>query len=143
MKKIAVCLVAAIVFSGCASYMAVKSHDDAINQKAIMMRLDAQANGQPTLNVGIDLLNTKGYLGAWKESPGKMTLATILDAALAYGAYELSQSDDSSNPIQARGVVVDVSNNNSPVVVNIVSGDSNSSNNDENGTGTSNMDVND
>jgi len=136
MKKIIACLIVANLFTGCASYMAVKDHNDQLNQKALMMRIDAQANGQPTLNVGIDLLNARGYLGAWKESPAKMTMATIIDGLLAYGAYNLTDSsnkNDTKSAGQSQEVSVQFGGDiNGNTTVNVYTGTNDNNNDNDN-----------
>jgi len=94
--------------------------------------------------VGVDLA------GIVKEKPtmkeiGRQALGTVADLGLYYGAYRAIESavddDSSSRSGSEQAIHVEVVDAQAPVTVGIVHGDSNSSNNDDTGTGTSNNDT--
>jgi len=126
------------LFSGC-SMMAVRDYNHQVDKKLIEFRM---ANPSTPV-VGFNTAGfTTGYLSAWKNDTGKMFMATVGDAAIAYGAYEIyselkDQNDDDS---QSGSVNVTLGDVNDTTTINIVVGDNSDSNNDENGTGSSNND---
>ena len=101
---IAVGLGLAVMVSGCMSTMATQAHNGHVAAiKAVRL-----SNGAP--GVGVDLLSlTPGYFGAWADSPGTMTAATIGDlvttGAAAYAGYKALHKDSSgsSTPSNSNG----------------------------------------
>ena len=144
MKKFTIiltCIVVGTMLSGCCSYLATDGHNRNIDQKALVLRLEGN---QATL--GVDILGAKGYLGAWKQSPGKMTLATLGDLALGaglyYGGEAIANANDDDNRSSSGGASVDLNGNSGNVNITIVTGDGSNSNGDDATSGTSNRDMN-
>jgi hypothetical protein len=71
--------------SGCASMLAVSSHDSKV-EAAQALRMTPGADGKSAY-VGLDLLQATGYIAAWKAAPGTMTAATVVDLLTGIGAY--------------------------------------------------------
>lgn len=73
--------------SGCFSYMATQSHNDRVEMKALQLQAAPDDKGAV---LAVDLLRlSKGYFGAWSESPGTMTAATLGDLLTTGGAAYL------------------------------------------------------
>ena len=64
---------AAMLSSGCASYMVVQGRNAELDRRAV--QLAVTPNGG---TAAIDLLGLKGYWEAWKAEPVKMTGATTM-----------------------------------------------------------------
>jgi hypothetical protein len=88
---------ALLLSSGCASMLAVSSHDSDVQTKAKVIQAQALGNGGVALGVDWLGLNT-GYLSAWKDQPAMMAGATGLDIITTLGAaYMLNRSQDGSD----------------------------------------------
>jgi hypothetical protein len=108
---------AAMLSSGCASYMVVQGRNAELDRKAV--QLAVTPNGG---TAAIDFLGLKGYWAAWKAEPVKMTGATLLDAGTAAGAAllvnELTKDDGDSKQSPPA-----IENNGGTVIINTGSGD--------------------
>jgi hypothetical protein len=80
-----------LMCSGCASMIAVSTHDGNVKTQAKV--LQAQVLGNGGVGVGVDLLSLNtGYFSAWKDQPAMMAGATGLDLITTLGAaYMISQ----------------------------------------------------
>lgn len=84
-----------LMCSGCASMLAVSSHDSNVNTRAKV--LHAQPLGNNGVGVGVDLLGLNtGYFSAWKDQPGMMAGATGLDLITTLGALFMIQKSQES-----------------------------------------------
>lgn len=96
-----------LLTSGCASILAVSSHDSVVKTNAKVIQAQALGNGGVGLGVDLLGLNT-GYFSAWKDQPGMMAGATGLDIITTLGAaYMLNKSQDGSD----KGGAVNITGN--------------------------------
>lgn len=103
MRNIIVCLLTTACLTGCASVYTVSKHDTAARDRAA---LRARPLGPDGAAVEVDLAAaSSGYWATWRDAPGAMTAATVIDAASAVlmglGAakiYEATQPDDDTEP---------------------------------------------
>jgi cytochrome bd-type quinol oxidase subunit 1 len=108
---------AAMLSSGCASYMVVQGRNAELDRRAV--QLAVTPNGG---TAAIDLLGLKGYWEAWKAEPVKMTGATLLDVGTAAGAAYLVNQATKSNE-DSKPSTPAIQNNGGTVIVNTGSGD--------------------
>lgn len=100
MKKLIILCFFGVLFlnSGCASYMAKQSWNDAQQQKAFRV----EADGSQVM-VGVDLTKMSYLKDNWPMAVG----AGVIDAGLLYGAYslydEVSDSSSGNSPKQSAG----------------------------------------
>lgn len=139
MKYIALLLIMAMS-SGC-TMMAVRDYNAGVDRKLIEMRI---LNGRtPAIGFNTSGLTT-GYFAAWKDNWIKMLAAHGGDAVIIGGTvYAAKEIDDANDSSESRGTInVTVNGDvNEVMTINIVNGEDSDSNNDNNGTGSSNNDV--
>lgn len=119
--------VAVLMTGGCAEMYVVSCHNDQVDletaaakhnaQSLAMQRAKQEAKGAVQLGVmsggepymAVDLLaiTRKGYMGAWREIPGQMAVATGADALgtglLVGGTYYLTRNNSKSDSVSVTG----------------------------------------
>ena len=157
MKKILIGVLAislAVVNSGCfATVRCVQKYNDKVDAKAIEMKMLNRNNGEADgATIAIDVLQaknlTKGYWSAWKNEAGSMAAAAGMDTLWMSAAYVGGKAiydaiEKDADPDDSRNGKVNVTlENGTGNTVNIVYGNDNDSNNDENtsSVGDSNFD---
>jgi len=155
MKKIIIgmlLLAILVTNSGClATLNCVNKYDARVDAKILQMKIDRADSGNTEATVAIDVLQAarfgKGYWAAWKNDTGAMTAAHGIDAIwmalLAWGAKEGYNSLTDDDKDKTDGKVNVTIENGDDNTVNIVYGDGNDSNNDDNikVDGDSNLDT--
>lgn len=143
MKQVWLLLPLVVLLQGCASYMKVQSHNATLDRQAFELRVQSTVSGDASVMAGMDLLGAKGYIAAWKSDPKGMIRATAVDIASGAGAYflyeELRDKIDELNADTKRDAQVNVETGdvNSPLTVNIIAGDGNTSSDDGSGASES------
>jgi len=156
MKKLLIGLLLMSVLvlnSGCfATIRCVQRYNDKVDARAIELKMLQKENGEATGVLAVDLLQaknlSKGYWSAWKNEAGSMTAAVGIDTLWMGAAYVGGKAiydaieDDGDNNDLRNGKVNVTLENGTGNTVNIVYGDNNDSNNDENmsNVGDSNFD---
>ena len=96
MKRALTCLMLGVLLMtvGCASMITTSMHNQNVETRANALQFQANNDG---VRAAINLMQLKGYIGAWKENPWAMLGATLLDIGTGIGGYSLwheSQDDD-------------------------------------------------
>lgn len=87
-------LLGALALSGCANLLATSAHNSRVRE-AQALRIQANKDGE--IFAGVDFLRAPGWIGAWREEPGLMSLATLADVVTGLGAYYLFQNESNSD----------------------------------------------
>ena len=92
MKKLMLVFIGVLVmFSTGCTMIATGLHNSNVN-KSVALRVQPLADGRLGAQAGIEIYNTKGFIGLFTEEPAMGTIAVGLDIATIVGAFALYEN---------------------------------------------------